>query len=107
MEQGSFEPYLDIAAMKDQNQPYPTPPQSPPAALLAATIQGPEGSEPIESFDPDGWRANKQNTVITSTTEAELLSLSQGAKEGQYIKRLLDELSVSLDEQRILAASRG
>jgi uncharacterized protein YacL (UPF0231 family) len=48
-----------------------------------------------------GWRANKQTTVTTSTTEAELLSLSQGAKEGQYIKRLLDELSVSLDEQRI------
>ena len=48
-----------------------------------------------------GWRANKQNTVTTSTTEAELLSLSQGAKEGQYIKRLLTELSVGLDDQRI------
>src|SRR5215469_10153894 len=48
-----------------------------------------------------GWRANKQNIVTTSTTEAELLSLSQGAKEGQYIKRLLDELNVSLDDQRI------
>jgi len=48
-----------------------------------------------------GWRANKQNTVTTSTTEAELLSLSQGAKEGQFIKRLLDELSVSLDDQQI------
>ena len=47
------------------------------------------------------WRANKQNTVTTSTTKAELLLLSQGAKEGQYIKRLLDELSVSLDEQHI------
>jgi len=48
-----------------------------------------------------GWRANKQSTVTTSTTEAELLALSQGAKEGQYIKRLLDELEVSLDSQRI------
>src|SRR5215471_11487414 len=48
-----------------------------------------------------GWRANKQDTVTTSTTEAELLSLSQGAKEGQYIKRLLDELDVSLDNQQI------
>jgi len=48
-----------------------------------------------------GWRANKQNTVTTSTTEAELLSLSQGAKEGQFIKRLLDELSLSLDDQQI------
>jgi hypothetical protein len=48
-----------------------------------------------------GWRANKQNTVTTSTTEAELLSLSQGAKEGQYVRRLLDELKISLDDQRI------
>src|SRR4029077_18418098 len=48
-----------------------------------------------------GWRANKQSTVTTSTTEAELLSLSQGAKEGQFIKRLLDELSVNLDDPRI------
>jgi hypothetical protein len=48
-----------------------------------------------------GWRANKQNTVTTSTTEAELLSLSQGAKEGQFVKRLLNELSVGLDDQRI------
>jgi hypothetical protein len=29
-----------------------------------------------------GWRANKQNTVTTSTTEAELLALSQASKEG-------------------------
>ena len=53
-----------------------------------------------------GWRANKQNTVTTSTTEAELLSLSQGAKEGQFVKRLLDELSVSLDDQRIHCDNR-
>ena len=48
-----------------------------------------------------GWRANKQNTVTTSTTKAELLSLSQGMKEGQYIKRLLDEIEVGLDQQSI------
>ena len=47
------------------------------------------------------WWVNKQDMVTTSTTEAELLSLSQGAKEGQYIKRLLEELSVSMDDQRI------
>ena len=47
------------------------------------------------------WHANKQNTVTTSTTEAELLSLSQGAKEGQYIKCLLDELRVRMDDQWI------
>jgi hypothetical protein len=48
-----------------------------------------------------GWRVNKQNTVMTSTTEAELLALSQASKEGLYIKRLLDELTIELDDHRI------
>ena len=48
-----------------------------------------------------GWRANKQQTVTTSTTEAELLALSQAAKEGLYVSRLLRELTVKLDDHRI------
>ena len=48
-----------------------------------------------------GWRANKQTTVTTSTTEAELLALSQTAKESIYTSRLLEELSVRLDSSRI------
>ena len=36
-----------------------------------------------------GWGANKQDTVTTSTTEAEPLALSQAAKESQYVSRLL------------------
>ena len=48
-----------------------------------------------------GWRASKQETVTTSTTEAELLALSQAAKESLYISRLLNELSVRLDDKRI------
>ena len=48
-----------------------------------------------------GWRANKQETVTTSTTEAELLALSQAAKEGIYVSRLLQELTVKLDDHRI------
>lgn len=43
-----------------------------------------------------GWRANKQDTVTTSTTEAELLALSQAAKEGLFQERLLGELGVEL-----------
>ena len=39
--------------------------------------------------------------MTTSTTKAELLSLSQGAKEDQYIKRLLDKLSIKLDNHQI------
>ena len=42
------------------------------------------------------WRANKQDTVTTSTTEAELLALSQVAKEAIFISRLLDELQIEL-----------
>jgi Reverse transcriptase (RNA-dependent DNA polymerase)/GAG-pre-integrase domain len=48
-----------------------------------------------------GWRANKQETVTTSTTEAELLALSQATKEGIYVSRLLQELTVKLDDHRI------
>lgn len=36
-----------------------------------------------------GWRANKQPTVTTSTTEAELLALAQAAKEALFVSRLL------------------
>lgn len=45
-----------------------------------------------------GWRANKQSTVTTSTTEAELLALSQAAKEGEFVSRLLRELTIRLDK---------
>jgi hypothetical protein len=48
-----------------------------------------------------GWRANKQDTVTTSTTEAELLALAQASKEALYISRLIKELGVSLDDKRI------
>src|SRR5436190_21923534 len=38
---------------KEAQQRYPTPLDTPPAALLAAAIQGPEDSESIEAFHPD------------------------------------------------------
>jgi hypothetical protein len=44
------------------------------------------------------WRANKQDTVTTSSTEAELLALSQTAKEAIYMSRLLSALQVEIDE---------
>jgi hypothetical protein len=48
-----------------------------------------------------GWRANKQDTVTTSTTEAELLSLAQAAKESMFVSRLVREFGVKLDDSRI------
>ena len=47
------------------------------------------------------WKANKQDTVTTSTTEAELLALSQVAKEAIYTMRLLTELKVELPINKI------
>jgi hypothetical protein len=47
------------------------------------------------------WRASKQDTVTTSTTEAELLALSQVAKEALYLTRLLKELKVTLPSSTI------
>ena len=48
-----------------------------------------------------GWRSNKQSTVTTSTTEAELLALAQAAKEAMFISRLIVELGIQLEEERI------
>ena len=48
-----------------------------------------------------GWRTNKQDTVTTSTTEAELLSLAQAEKESLFVLRLINELRVTLDESTI------
>jgi hypothetical protein len=42
------------------------------------------------------WRANKQDTVTTSTTEAELLALSQAAKEAFFTSRMLAEMTIGL-----------
>jgi hypothetical protein len=47
------------------------------------------------------WRANKQDTVTTSTTEAELLALSQVAKEAIFTSRLLSELGIKLPDSTI------
>jgi hypothetical protein len=44
------------------------------------------------------WRANKQDTVTTSSTEAELLALSQTAREALFIGRLFHALTLELDE---------
>ena len=41
------------------------------------------------------WRATKQDTVTTSTTEAELLALSNAAKEGLFLQRLIREMKLA------------
>ncbi|KAI8669957.1 hypothetical protein NCS56_00799300 [Fusarium sp. Ph1] len=50
------------------------------------------------------WRANKQTTVTTSTTEAELLALSSAAKEAIFASRLISSLQISLPDERTSAA---
>ena len=44
------------------------------------------------------WRANKQDTVTTSSTEAELLAILQTSKEAIYLSRLIKALTLSLSE---------
>jgi hypothetical protein len=51
---------------------------------------------------PIAWRANKQDTVTTSSTEAELLALSQTTKEAIFINRLLKALTLRLDEPLVI-----
>jgi len=47
---------------------------------------------------PITWRANKQDTVTTSSTEAELLAMSQTAKEAIFLSRILKALTIQLDD---------
>jgi hypothetical protein len=51
---------------------------------------------------PIAWRANKQDTVTTSSTEAELLALSQTAKEAIFISRLFKAMTLRLNEPLII-----
>jgi hypothetical protein len=44
------------------------------------------------------YRANRQNTITTSTTEAKLLALSQTARKYIYISRLFEALTLKLNE---------
>jgi hypothetical protein len=48
-----------------------------------------------------GWRANKQDTIITSITKAELLALAQAAKKSMYVSKLLQKFTINLNDQTI------
>jgi hypothetical protein len=50
---------------------------------------------------PIAWRANKQDTVTTSTTEAELLALAQAVKEAMFLVRLFTEVGLKLGDSVI------
>ena len=49
-----------------------------------------------------GWRATKQDTVTTSTTEAELLALANAAKEVLFTERILKGLSLRFDRPTVI-----
>lgn len=42
------------------------------------------------------WKAKKQSTTATSSTEAEYMALTEGAKEAIYLKRFATELGVDI-----------
>src|SRR6266480_4641444 len=48
------------------------------------------------------WRANKQDTVTTLSTEVELLALSQTVKEAIFMSRLFKVMTLRLDEPLII-----
>src|SRR5437762_13265644 len=52
--------------------------------------------------DSIAWKANKQNTVTTSSTEVELLALSQIIKKTIFISRLLKSLTLRLNKPLIV-----
>ena len=44
------------------------------------------------------WKAGKQDTVTTSSTEAELLALSSAAKEEYALRRLFEEIELDIEQ---------
>lgn len=46
---------------------------------------------------PVSWKASKQNTVTTSSTEAELLAFTSTAKEAIATQRLFQQINLQLD----------
>src|SRR5436190_3436288 len=53
------------------------------------------------------WKANKQNTVTTSSTEAELLALLQTTKEAIFTSRLLKALTLQLNEPLVIECNNS
>jgi hypothetical protein len=51
---------------------------------------------------PIAWRANKQDTVTTSSTEAELLALSQAVKEAIFMSRLFKVMTFKINEPLVI-----
>ena len=47
------------------------------------------------------WKVNKQNTVTTSIIKAELLGFSQTTRKALYLSRLLKELDITLDKEKV------
>lgn len=44
------------------------------------------------------WRSKKQSTITTLSTEAELLTILQTAKEAIYLSRLIQALNLIISE---------
>jgi hypothetical protein len=45
-----------------------------------------------------GWRANKQDIVITSIIKAELLAFAQAVKKSIYVSKLLQKLIINFND---------
>ena len=83
------------------------PVQSIPQALVISTdasfADDPETRRSCQGYliqlfgGPVVWKASRQTTVTTSTTEAELLALSETAKETIALKRLFRDIQLVLD----------
>lgn len=53
------------------------------------------------------WEARKQRTVATSSTQAEYMALSEGAKEAMYLKNFLSDLGIDVKKVTLYNDNQG
>ncbi|KAJ3454754.1 hypothetical protein MRS44_013354 [Fusarium solani] len=66
-----------------------------------ATRYSSQGYTTILFGGPIDWKANKQTSVVTSSTEAELVALSAAVRNYMATLRLIKELTLTFDEPTI------
>nr|POE87105.1 putative transposon ty5-1 protein [Quercus suber] len=106
---GTADYFLGIKISRDRTQNLPEfyGPSDASHAHAADTRRSSEGDTVVLLDSTVDWNAVEQSTVTTSSTEAELLSLSHASSEMMWWQRTINALHVGLDQAVRTCARSG